>query len=56
MKIVFDDKSYIEIKKSKEAGKKLIIVQSRDAANPLKQITNSVEITDEQFSQLISDI
>lgn len=53
MKIEFSDKSYIECKKN-EAGKMVIIIQAKDQNNPLKKITNAVELTVEQFELLIS--
>lgn len=55
MKIQFNDKSYIECKKS-ELGKVVIIVSAKDYENPLKKITNTVELTADEFKQLISDI
>ena len=55
-KITFDDNSFIEIKKSNEPGKVLIIIQARDHLNNLKKITNCIEITDEQFKELVSNI
>lgn len=56
MKIEFEDKSFVEIRKSNEPGKVLITIQAKDHENPLKKITNCVEITKEQFKQLISDV
>lgn len=56
MKIEFEDKSHVEIKRSTEPGKVLITIQAKDHENSLKKITNCVEITDEQFKQLISDV
>ena len=53
MKITFEDKSYIECKKN-DAGKMVIIIQAKDQGNPLKKITNAVELTVEQFELLIS--
>lgn len=55
MKITFEDKSYIEIKKSTNDKKIYIIIQAKDQNNPLKKITNSVEITEEEFKKLISE-
>ena len=55
-KIQFDDKSYIEIQKSSEPGKIFLTIQAQDAANPLKKITNSVEITSDEWKSLILDI
>jgi hypothetical protein len=55
MKIQFSDKSYIECKKS-DLGKIIMIVSAKDYDNPLKRITNTVELTMDEFKQLISDI
>ena len=55
MKIKFADKSYVEVKKTAE-GKYLVIVSAKDADNPLKNVTNAVEITAEEFKHLLSDV
>ena len=55
MKIQFDDKSYIECKKN-EAGNIVILIQAKDQSNPLKKITNAVELTAEQFKNLVLDV
>lgn len=55
MKIQFDDKSYIECTKS-DTGKIVFLIQAKDQQNPLKKITNVVELTNEQFKLLISEI
>lgn len=55
MKILFEDKSYVEIKKSPE-GKFFVIVSAKDAENSLKNVTNAVEITEKEFKYLISDV
>lgn len=55
MKISFDDKSYIQVKKSAE-GKIIIIISAKDQNNDLKKITNAVEISEEEFKNLISDV
>jgi hypothetical protein len=55
MKILFEDNSYIECKKSTE-GKIIIIISAKDHNNALKKITNAVEISDEDFKKLISDV
>ena len=55
MKIQFEDKSYVEIKRSAD-GKYLVIVSAKDAENPLKNVTNAVEITEKEFKYLVSDI
>jgi nitrate reductase NapAB chaperone NapD len=54
MKITFEDKSYIEIRKSDNPGKIIIVISAQDNENTLKKITNAVEITKEQFNQLIN--
>jgi tRNA threonylcarbamoyladenosine modification (KEOPS) complex Pcc1 subunit len=54
MKIEFEDKSFIEIKKSND--KVIIMIQAKDHTNSLKKITNAVEITAEEFKKLISDV
>lgn len=56
MKIEFEDKSYIEFKKSDNPGKILIIISAKDHNNNLKKITNAVEITNDEFKKLISDL
>lgn len=55
MKITFADKSYIECRKSDNPGKILFTISAKDT-DPLKKITNAVEITAEEFKQLISDV
>jgi hypothetical protein len=54
MKITFEDNSFIEI--IKQNDKIIISIQAKDFNNPLKKINNSVEITEEQFKELIKDI
>lgn len=56
MKITFDDKSYIECVKSDNPGKVVITISAKDHNDPLKKITNAVEITNEEFKKLISDV
>ncbi len=56
MKITFEDKSYIECMKSANPGKIIITISAKDHADPLKKITNAVEITTEEFKKLISEI
>lgn len=56
MKIEFDDKSYIEVNKSDNPGKIVIAISAKDHENPLKRITNAVEITTEQFKKLVADV
>lgn len=54
MKIVFEDKSYIDCQKSND--KIIFIISAKDAANPNKKIVNAVELSEEEFKKLISDI
>lgn len=56
MKITFEDKSYIECIKSDNPGKVIITISAKDHTDPLKKITNAVEITSEEFKRLISDV
>jgi tRNA threonylcarbamoyladenosine modification (KEOPS) complex Pcc1 subunit len=56
MKIQFDDKSFIHMYKSDSGDKIVIVIQAKDYNNPLKKITNAVELTEEEFKNLISDI
>lgn len=56
MKITFDDKSYIECRKSDNPDKIIIIISATDHDNPLKKITNAVEISTAEFKRLISDV
>lgn len=56
MKIVFEDKSYIDCRKSDNPGKIVIIISAKDHENSLKKITNAVEISTAEFKQLISDV
>lgn len=55
MKIEFEDKSFIELKKSEHSDNIIIIIQAKDFSNPLKKITNAVEISVEQFNELIKE-
>lgn len=56
MKITFDDKSYIEIRKSDNPGKIIIVISAKDQDNSLKKITNAVDILESEFKSLISDV
>ncbi len=56
MKITFEDKSYIECVKSDNPGKIIVTISARDHSDPLKKITNAVEITVEEFKRLVSDV
>lgn len=56
MKIVFDDKSYIDCQKSAQPGKIVVVISAKDATDPLKKIINAVELTAEEFKSLLSDV
>jgi hypothetical protein len=56
MKIEFKDRSYIECNKSASPGKITMVIAAKDHDNPLKKITNAVELTIEEFKKLISDV
>jgi hypothetical protein len=53
MKQVFDDKSYIEVKKSTITNKIMISIGALDGQSKRVSIINSVELTQEQFAELI---
>ena len=55
-KIVFEDKSSIECRKSDKEDNIIIIVSAKDQENPRKKTINAVEITKDEFDKLISDI
>jgi hypothetical protein len=56
MKITFEDKSHIECVKSDHPGKIIISISAKDHTDPLRKITNAVEITTEEFKKLISEV
>ena len=56
MRITFDDKSYVECRKSDTPDKILLIISAADGTNKNKKITNAVEITKEEFNKLIGDV
>jgi hypothetical protein len=56
MKLTFDDRSYVECKKSDTPGKILLIISAADHMEPGKKTTNAVEITIDEFNQLIGDV
>lgn len=56
MKILFNDKSYIDCQSVDNGSKIIITISAKEQGNALKKIVNSVEITKEQFKQLISDL
>lgn len=55
MRIDFDDGSHIEIRLN-GPGKVAVILGAKDKDNPLKYVTNTCEITLQEFSNLINDI
>lgn len=56
MKITFEDKSFVECVKSDNPGKIVLTISAKDHTDPLKKITNAVELTTEEFKKLISDV
>ena len=56
MKIEFDDHSYIECKKSNEPDKIILTICAKDHSDKLKKVSNSVEITIDEFNKLISEV
>ena len=56
MKITFDDKSFISCEKSNNPGKIIITISAKDGNDALKKITNAVEISMDQFKELIGDV
>ena len=55
MRITFEDKSYIECRKSDKEDQIIIIVSAKDQENPRKKTVNAVEISTEEFKKLISE-
>lgn len=55
MKIEFEDKSYIDCRKS-DNGKIVVMISAKDHNNPLIKIINTVELTPDQLKGLISDV
>lgn len=55
-KIVFDDKSYIEISKSDTPNKVFITIAAKSADDSHKLIANCVELTNEQLLSLVRSI
>lgn len=56
MRITFEDKSFIEIQKSKSPGKVMVVIGARDPVDALKNVINSVEITRGQLQELVSSV
>lgn len=56
MKIIFEDKSYLEISKSKDDDKLIIVISAKDQSNPLKKITNSVEVEISKLKEFIASL
>lgn len=56
MKITFDDQSYVDLQKSSNPGKIILTICARDGNDPLKKISNSVEITNDEFKKLIVEV
>lgn len=56
MKIQFTDGSFVECKKSENSDKIVVIISAKDYQNPLKRIDNAVELTLDEFKNLVSEI
>ena len=58
MKISFDEKEYdfIEVYRDETTKKVWISISARSADNSLKTVTNSVDLTDAEFLQLIEEL
>lgn len=56
MRITFTDQSYIDCYKSNQPGKIMIAISAKDGTDPLKRTVNAVELSVEEFKQLIADI
>ena len=52
-KLIFEDRSYLEITKSPTTDKITITIVARDGKNTSSTIANSVEVSLEQFNELI---
>lgn len=55
MKIDFEDGGYVEFSKS-DTGSVIIKICAKDLLNSMKKIINSVEISKEEFKNLINSI
>lgn len=53
MKITFEDHSYIEISKLPITDKIMITIGAKDGERKTISIINSVELTQEQFAELV---
>ena len=58
MKISFDEKEYsfIEVYRDAATAKVIISISVRSPDNPLKTIVNSVDLTEAEFLQLVSEL
>lgn len=56
MRITFEDKSYVEFKKSENQGQVILIISAKDQTNPLKKISNAVEISVEELKELMNGV
>jgi hypothetical protein len=56
MKITFDDKSFVEVKKSESSDKIILIICAKDKENIRKNTINAVELTKEEFKKLVEDV
>lgn len=54
MKVQFEDNSYVEIRRSETPGKIIITVAAKDKDNPRKRTINAVEISEEEYKNLVN--
>jgi len=56
-KQIFEDGSYIEVQKTPTDATKIdIIVSAKDQTNPLKRVVNIVEMSIDQFRELVKEV
>lgn len=56
MKIEFDDKGYVEIKKSNTPNKIWIVIQAIDPNDKNKKIVNAAEITSTELNKMLENL
>jgi hypothetical protein len=56
MKITFEDKSYVEFRKSDAPDTVIVIVSARDQDNARKKTTNACEISMADFKKMVDEI
>jgi len=54
-KVVFENKTYVEVSKSPDSDKMFITIAARDSKNASVIVAHSVELTKEQYEALIKE-